>query len=106
MSVIQVITFYGYQDGSGEYYIVVDAEKCNSCSDCVKACPQEALNMEYMFIDLEDKLVAAVREEHRKKLRYTCSTCKPENREVPCVQACNQEAITCIWKPLTGDKEK
>jgi Fe-S-cluster-containing hydrogenase component 2 len=99
LRVIQVITYYGYRDGSGEYYIVVDAEKCNSCSDCAKACPQGALKMESMFIDLEDKLVAAVTEEHRKKLRYTCSPCKPESGDVPCVQACDQEAIKCIWNP-------
>jgi len=55
--------------------------------------------MKTMFIDLEDKLVAAVTEEHRKKVRYTCSPCKPETGIVPCVQACNQKAITCIWKP-------
>jgi len=55
--------------------------------------------METMFIDLEDKLVAAVTEEHRKKIRYTCSPCKPESGIVPCVQACDQKAITCIWNP-------
>lgn len=97
---IQVITYYGYRDGSGEYYIVVDAEKCNSCGDCIKVCPQKALIMESMFIDLEDKLVAAVAKEQRKKIRYTCSPCKPEIGRVPCVQACDQEAITYIWNPM------
>jgi Fe-S-cluster-containing hydrogenase component 2 len=95
----QFITYYGYQDGSGEYYIVIDADKCDGCSDCVKICPQLALKLESMFIDLEDKLVAAVTEEHRKKIRYTCSPCKPEDSNVPCVQACNKNAIQCIWKP-------
>jgi len=97
--VTQVITYYGYTDGSGEYYIVVDAEKCSSCGNCIQACPQNALQMEAMFIDLEDKMVAAVTEEHRKKIRYTCSPCKPENGNIPCVKSCNQKAITCIWKP-------
>ena len=95
----QVITYYGYQDGSGEYYIVVDAEKCDGCGECVKVCPQEALKLEAMFIDLEDKIVAAVKEEQRKKIRYTCSPCKPENGVVPCVQGCIREAISCIWAP-------
>ena len=94
-----VITYYGYQDGSGEYYIVIDAEKCVSCSDCVKVCPQDALKMETMFIDLEDKLVAVVTEEHRKKIRYTCSPCKPEEGNVPCVRSCKQNVIKFIWKP-------
>ena len=95
----QVITYYGYTDGSGEYYIVIDAEKCSSCGDCIQVCPQAALQMEAMFIDLEDKMVAAVTEEQRKKIRYTCSPCKPESGITPCVQACSQKAITCIWKP-------
>jgi len=100
--VILVITYYGYSDGSGEYYIIIDAEKCNSCCECTKACPEEALKMEAMFIDLEDKLVAAVTEDHRKKIRYTCSPCKPEEANMPCIQACNQNAIKCIWKPKKG----
>ena len=99
MRVIQVITYYGYQDGSGEYYIVIDAAKCSGCGDCIEKCPQGAIQMETMFIDLEDKLVAAVTEEHRKKIRYTCSPCKPESGVLPCVEACIQEAIRCIWKP-------
>ena len=55
--------------------------------------------MESIFIDLEDKIVAAVTEEHRKKIRYTCSPCKPEEGNVPCVQACSENAIKCIWNP-------
>ena len=99
MRVIQVITYYGYRDGSGEYYIVIDAEKCNSCNECVRMCPQGALKMDPIFIDFEDKLVAVVREEHRKKIKYTCSTCKPESGWAPCAKACDQGAIKCIWNP-------
>ncbi|MFA5364318.1 MAG: 4Fe-4S binding protein [Candidatus Bathyarchaeia archaeon] len=94
-----MITYYGYTDGSGEYYIVIDAEKCNGCAECIKACPQNALQMQLEFIDLEDKNVAAVTDEHRKKIRYTCSPCKPENGNLPCVSSCKQNAISCIWKP-------
>jgi len=97
--VIEIIAYYGYTDGSGEYYIVINAEKCNSCGKCVKKCPQNALQMEELFIDLEDKIVAAVTEEHRKKIRYTCSQCKPEENSVPCVESCKEGAISCIWKP-------
>ena len=99
VKVIEVITYYGYQDGSGEYYIVIDAEKCNSCGDCTKGCPQDVLKMDTLFIDLEDKLVAAVTQEHRKKIRYLCSPCKPETGIVPCVQTCSKKAIRVIWKP-------
>lgn len=30
---------YGYKDGSGEYFIAIDAGACNGCGDCVPACP-------------------------------------------------------------------
>ena len=94
-----IITHHGYIDGSGEYYIVVDSDKCNGCGKCVEVCPQKALVLVTEFIDLEDKTVAAISEEHRKKIRYTCGTCKPETGQTPCVLACNLKAIKCIWNP-------
>jgi Fe-S-cluster-containing hydrogenase component 2 len=95
-----VITFYGYIDGSGEYFIVIDSEKCDGCGKCVEKCPQNALVTVTEFIDLEDKTVVAVSELHRKKIRYTCQECKPEGNKTPCVSACKQGAIRCVWKPL------
>jgi len=90
---------YGYTDGSGEYYIIIDSAKCDSCGECIKKCPQNALEMITEMIDLEDKTVAAVTEQHRKKISYTCAACKPENNKTPCVLACKQSAISCVWKP-------
>lgn len=95
-----MITHYGYIDGSGEYFIVIDSDKCSGCQKCVEACPQKALEMVTEFIDLEDKTVAAVSETHRKKIRYTCAECEPQNNQTPCVLACSQGAISCVWKPL------
>lgn len=63
-------------------------------------CPKKALEMVTEFIDFEDKTVAAVSELHRKKIRYTCSACKPEENKAPCVLACTQGAIRCVWKSL------
>ncbi len=94
-----MITHYGYIDGSGEYFIVIDSDKCSGCGKCAQACPQTALKLITEFIDLEDKTVAAVSEEHRKKIRYTCGTCKPERNQTPCVIACSSKAIKCIWNP-------
>jgi Fe-S-cluster-containing hydrogenase component 2 len=94
-----MITYYGYCDGSGEFYVVIDAERCDSCRKCVAVCPQKALKMETMLIDLEDKTVAAVKEEHRKKIKYTCQPCKPETGNAPCVKSCSQNAIKCVWVP-------
>lgn len=94
-----MMTYYGFSDGSGEYYIIIDAEKCNGCGKCVKQCPQKALELTTIMIDLEDKLVAAVLEDHRKRIKYTCSPCEPEHERTPCILACEQKAITCIWNP-------
>ncbi|NLF88705.1 4Fe-4S dicluster domain-containing protein [Candidatus Bathyarchaeota archaeon] len=94
-----MITHYGYIDGSGEYYIVVDSDKCSGCRKCVIACPEKALELVTEFIDLEDKTVAAIAEEHRKKIRYTCTGCKPETQQTPCISACPSSAISIVWNP-------
>ncbi len=94
-----MITHYGYCDGSGEYYIVVDSDRCSGCGKCVEECPQNAFDLQTEFIDLEDKTVAAIKEEHRKKICYTCQACKPETNQTPCVLACDSKAIKCIWNP-------
>ena len=93
-----MITHYGYSDGSGDYYITIDTDRCNGCGKCVKQCPQSALQLETMLIDLEDKTVASVNEDSRKKIRYTCAACKPEANMPPCVFACETKAINCTWK--------
>jgi Fe-S-cluster-containing hydrogenase component 2 len=95
-----VIVHYGYVDGSGEYFIVVDTDRCNGCEKCVQQCPQHALELVTEFIDLEDKTVVAVTEEHRKKILYTCAECNPAENMTPCIVACEKGAIRCIWKPL------
>ena len=89
---------YGYSDGSGEYYIAVDTVKCDGCGKCVTKCPQSVLQLETMFIELEDKTIASVTEEHRKKIKYTCAACRPETSTTPCIQACQTKAIEITWK--------
>ena len=71
-----VIMHYGYSDSSGDYYVT----------------------LETVFIDLEDKTVASVKEEHRKKIKYTCASCKPETNKTICQLACKTEALKCTWK--------
>jgi Fe-S-cluster-containing hydrogenase component 2 len=95
-----MITHYGYIDGSGEYFITIDSDKCSGCSKCVQSCPEKALELITEFIDLEDKTIAAVRENHRKKISYTCARCIPQDNKTPCVLICQQSAISCVWKPL------
>lgn len=94
-----MITYYGYSDGSGEYYVIIDTEKCSGCGKCVEKCAQSVLKLETIFVDLEDKIVASVKEDQRKKIKYTCSSCKPETNCSPCVLSCEGKAIRCLWKP-------
>jgi len=91
-----MIANYGYKDGSGEYFISIDTDKCNSCGKCVEACPQKVLEM---IVDDYDQVVAAVTEAHRKKIKYSCGPCKPTSgpRQLPCVLACEPLAISHSW---------
>ena len=92
-----MIANYGYQDGSGTYFIVVDTERCNGCGDCVQACLYGVLEMAPDEFDpLEDRTVVSVIEEHRNKLKYSCASCmrSDDKKGLPCVLACSQEALT------------
>jgi Fe-S-cluster-containing hydrogenase component 2 len=89
---------YGYKDGSGDYFIAVNTDRCVECGDhpCVVACPVGIL--EIMVDDYDDR-VCAVKEEHRKKIKYSCAPCKPASGRgvLPCVAACPFEAVSHSW---------
>ena len=89
---------YGYKDGSGEYFIVIETDPCVDCADrpCVSACPADAL--EIVEDDYDDQ-VAAIKEEVRKQLKYVCAPCKPVTAppQLPCVTACPSDTITHSW---------
>ena len=88
---------YGYQDGSGSFTITVDTELCTGCEECVRVCPAGVLQM-VEEDPLEDRLVAAVVEDHRKRIKYSCAPCKPSGyTELPCVAACEPGALTHSW---------
>jgi ferredoxin len=92
-----MIANYGYRDGSGMYFISIDNEKCNGCGKCVEACPYGVLEIiTDPYEVLEEKLVAAVTEEQRKKIKYTCAPCKPISgkEEPPCRRVCEPGALT------------
>ncbi len=101
--------FYGYKDGSGEWFIIIDTERCDGCGRCVEACPADALEVgEDQFDPLSEKLVARVKEGERKKIRYTCAPCRPGYGEdlPPCVAACQPRAIshTGSWQQSSAKK--
>jgi Fe-S-cluster-containing hydrogenase component 2 len=92
-----LITYYGYTDGSGEYFIAVDSDKCSGCGKCIEHCPQGVLQLESVFVDLEDKTVAVVKEDYRHNIKYVCSECKPEQNASKCALSCPKGAIKCIF---------
>jgi len=89
---------YGYMDGSGEFFITIDTDLCLDCTDhsCVSACP---VGLFEIIVDDYDDEVAAIKEEHRKKLKYDCAPCKPvsDRPPLPCVDACAPGAVTHSW---------
>jgi ferredoxin len=90
---------YGYKDGSGDYFIIIETDKCNGCGKCIEACPYHVLEMIANEYDIEGNDMAAVKDEHRKKIKYSCAPCKPitGERKIPCVLACEPKAITHSW---------
>lgn len=89
---------YGYKNGSGDYFITIDTDKCVPCDHqaCARACPEGVLEI---ILDDYDDEVAAVVEDHRKKIKYSCAPCKPDRDRptLPCLTACTSGAITHSW---------
>jgi Fe-S-cluster-containing hydrogenase component 2 len=92
-----MLAHYGYEDGSGSYDITVDTVRCTGCRDCVVVCPARVLTM-IEEDPVEERLVAAVSDEHRKKIKYSCSPCKAAGyTSLPCVVACEPIALSHSW---------
>ena len=92
-----MIANYGYKDGSGEYYISINTDKCIECSDrgCLTACPHEMF--EIITDDYDDE-VAWVKKEKTRALAYDCAECKPAGyTSLPCTTACTPGAIKHSW---------
>lgn len=93
-----MIANYGYTDGSGEYYISIDTDGCVECEKhpCVTACPKGIFEI---IEDDYDDLVAAVKAESRKSLKYICADCKPASDAppLPCKEACPKNSINHTW---------
>ncbi len=87
---------YGYADGSGEYYITIDTDKCDGCGDCTTACPKGILEIK---IDDFDESKAAVNTEFIKSLDYECLGyhAKCTQDEPNCHSACKTDAIEHTW---------
>ncbi len=93
-----MIANYGYQDGSGTYYISIDTDCCIDCAAraCLAACPQQLF--ESVVDDYDDEVVS-VAEAHRRTLAGDCAACKPvaHRPDLPCVNACTPGALRHSW---------
>ncbi len=86
---------YGYADGSGEYYITIDTDKCDGCGSCVEACRKNILEI---ILDDYDESKASVKRDYAKNLSYVClghAVC--EKNGASCRTACANQAIEHSW---------
>ena len=90
---------FGYKDGAGEFFIELDTDLCNGCGDCVPACPAGILELrENEYDPLGETQIVVVREANRKTIKYDCAPCKgAAHPELPCVKACQPNAIRHSW---------
>lgn len=91
---------YGYKDGSGEFFITIDSDKCNGCGACAKACPYGVLEITEDPNDpFREKPVVVVTEKERKRIKYSCAPCKPvvARSPLPCMVSCELGAISHSW---------
>ena len=104
-----MITNYGFKDGSGDWYVVIDTNKCNGCGKCPEVCPAKILEVGPDEIDIfREEPVAFIKHEERKKVRYSCAPCRPGYGEEPppCGRICEPKAFSFSegWKLLYGHK--
>jgi ferredoxin len=102
-----MIANYGFKDGSGDWFLTVDTDKCDGCGKCVEVCPANVLEVgDDEYDPFRDEPVVKVREDERKKIRYSCAPCQPGygEKSAPCVAACEPGALSHSegWKLLYG----
>lgn len=87
---------YGYSDGSGDFFITIDTDRCDGCGDCINACPEQVYET---APDDYDKTVARVRDEMASRISYACpgfAGCAASH-EVNCHSVCQPGAIGHSW---------
>lgn len=87
---------YGYNDGTGDYYITVDMAQCNGCRECVSVCPAGIFEV---IQEDGQKPKARIVESKRKKLAILCpgiQACSKSNNKT-CQQICTKRAISLSW---------
>ncbi len=105
-----MIAHYGFKDGSGNWYVVIDTDKCRGCGKCSEVCTAKILEVGQDEIDISrEEPVAFVKHGERKNVRYSCAPCHPGygDKPEPCVKACEPKAISHSegWKVLYGHSD-
>ncbi|OGP62998.1 MAG: hypothetical protein A2170_08280 [Deltaproteobacteria bacterium RBG_13_53_10] len=100
---------FGFKDGSGDWFVVIDTDKCNGCGKCVEVCPAKILEVGPDEFDIfRETPVISVKHDERKKIRYSCAPCRPgyATELPPCVASCEPGAISHSegWKIVYGTK--
>lgn len=94
---------YGYKDGAGSWFITIDTNACDGCGDCVDICPAdlwELVEDEFAIFEA-GSMVAGIKDEHQRSVRYDCSPCKSPSGDgdgiAQCVEVCHVDAIEFSW---------
>lgn len=89
---------YGFEDGSGTYYISIDTDCCAECEEhpCMNVCPEVIYEL---IEDDDDNIVLAVKTDRVHHLKEVCASCKSDyaKQKTPCVNACIFNAIKHTW---------
>ncbi len=89
-----MLVHFGYTDGTGDYYISIDMDKCDGCGLCVEACPKELFEVQE---DDYDDLKAQIKGQFVKALSYICPGREHCESERKCFEACEAGAIQLSW---------
>ena len=91
-----MIVHYGYADGSGDYFIIINTDECDGCGKCVEACPYDVLELEE---DDYGDIVVKVKDEIKSKVGYVCPGFNPgcSKNDVNCRAVCERDVISHTW---------
>jgi len=87
---------YGYSDGTGEYFIAIDYNKCDDCSECIKGCPAGIFSQ---GSGTAGQPAIIIKQETARRLSSLCrgkSSCNSE-KGTSCQDFCPQKAINLSW---------